>query len=385
MRTRAAALFIAGCALMATAGSAERAADRRERLDREIARLEAERERLAEQEKGVLARIDRLSAEARLLDARLERLDLERRRLMEERADLGQRREAEERALAESRARLRAAVRVLQRIGPLGRLRPLLDAPDAGALAASLRAVHRLTTFRKQRAEEIEAALSAIAAATRGIEERSRRLEQLEREAAEQRASLERAIRKRRELLSALERDRKVREEAIAELARAREELRRRIAEGGSGPPIELDVRKFRGLLPMPVDGQVVRGFGERSGGAAAALPHPGWDIEAPFGAEVRVPFDGRVVWTGWLRGYGLVVVVDHGHGVHTVAAHLSAVLADAGENVESGQVVGLVGDTGSLRGPHLYFEIREGDRAVDPALWIDRKRRPAAGLPVRR
>ena len=81
--------------------------------------------------------------------------------------------------------------------------------------------------------------------------------------------------------------------------------------------------------------------------------------------------FDGKVVWAAWFRGYGLLVVIDHGHGVHSVYGHLSVITAANGADVVKGQSVGKVGDTGSFDGPSLYLEIRDGGKAEDPARWI--------------
>jgi septal ring factor EnvC (AmiA/AmiB activator) len=100
-------------------------------------------------------------------------------------------------------------------------------------------------------------------------------------------------------------------------------------------------------------------------------VPHPGLDIEADAGVDFRAAFDGTVRFASWLRGYGLTVIVDHGQEVLSIYAHASVLLVEKGQHVKRGQVLGKVGDTGSLRGPYLYFEIRERGRPVDPATWL--------------
>ncbi len=105
-------------------------------------------------------------------------------------------------------------------------------------------------------------------------------------------------------------------------------------------------------------------------------VPHPGLDIAAPEGSDIRAVFDGTVLYAAWLHGYGLTVLVDHGHGVVSVYAHASVLLVEQGETVVRGQVLGKVGDTGSLEGPLLYFELRVEGRPVDPVAWL----RPKAG-----
>ena len=80
---------------------------------------------------------------------------------------------------------------------------------------------------------------------------------------------------------------------------------------------------------------------------------------------------DGVVVFSQWFRGYGLTIIVDHGGTWLSVYSHASALLAEKGEHVRRGQKIAVVGDSGSLRGPYLYFEIRKDGRPVDPDGWL--------------
>ncbi len=266
---------------------------------------------------------------------------------------------------------------MLQRLGPLGRLRPVLDAPDGERLAAGLRLSHELTSRQREQVTAIRTRRTELAALRKARQEREQELVELRTRARAERKRLTRTIRDRRALLRRIREERSLREQALAELERARGALAEILA--GATPPrdIRLDVRQFRGLLPMPAKARVSVGFGDRRDPRfGTVIPHPGWDVEAKFGAKVKAPFEAKVVFADWFRGYGLVVVLDHGHGLHSVFAHLSAILVEPGERVEQRDVVGRVGDTGSLRGPFLYMELRESGKAVDPALWIDRDSR---------
>ena len=100
-------------------------------------------------------------------------------------------------------------------------------------------------------------------------------------------------------------------------------------------------------------------------------MPHPGLDIDGRAGADIRCIFDGRVVFSSWMRGYGLTAIVDHGGGFLSVYAHASVLLVEAGERVVRGQSLGKIGDTGSLRGPFLYFELRVDGEPTDPERWF--------------
>lgn len=352
------------------------AAQRLAELRLEIEQLADERDRLAGEEQGVLVRLDSLAAQARLLDARLEELDLLARQSTGELSRLIQQEEQAVIDLDQARRHLRVSVRLLQRAGPLARLRPLLGAEDATTLTAGLRAGHELSSRLEREVQRVEAGWRQVHDVREAREKREIELTQLRKDTLQARQEMESAIQARRDLLRSIRRETAVRGAAIEELARARSALEEILA-GGSGEDLPgLDIHQFRGVLPMPVAGRVIRGFGDRLNPRfGTRLPHPGWDIQVPHGLSVRAPFDGNVVYADWMRGYGLLLVIDHGHGVHTVYAHLSVILVQTGRRISQGQSLGRVGDTGSLQGPYLYLEVRVQGKAADPADWFNPKR----------
>ncbi len=118
--------------------------------------------------------------------------------------------------------------------------------------------------------------------------------------------------------------------------------------------------------LIWPCDGVVVSGFGMRWG-----RMHEGIDINCPYGAPNRAAAAGTVIYSGWLGGYGNLVVVDHGNRLSTAYAHASSLLVGVGQSVSQGETVSLVGSTGNSSGPHLHFEVRVNGQAVDPLLYL--------------
>ncbi len=114
--------------------------------------------------------------------------------------------------------------------------------------------------------------------------------------------------------------------------------------------------------LVWPCDGVVVSGFGMRWG-----RMHEGIDIGCAYGTPNRAAASGTVIYSGWLGGYGNLVVVDHGNGLSTAYAHASTLLVGVGQSVSQGETVSLVGSTGNSSGPHLHFEVRVNGSAVDP------------------
>jgi septal ring factor EnvC (AmiA/AmiB activator) len=133
--------------------------------------------------------------------------------------------------------------------------------------------------------------------------------------------------------------------------------------------------RDMKGLLPWPVGGNATLGFGRvKNPDSHTYTRHRGLDLEAAVGTEVRAVHDATVVYSDWFRGYGKIVILSHGGGYNSVYAHCSEVLVQKGDIVRAGLPVALAGETGSLKGPFLYFEIREDGKPVDPALWLQRR-----------
>ncbi len=126
--------------------------------------------------------------------------------------------------------------------------------------------------------------------------------------------------------------------------------------------------RRESGGIALPVGGRVTSGFGTRMHPLLGLSRfHRGIDLAATAGTPIRAAADGRVVHAGWRGGYGRQVALAHGGGLATSYAHMSRILAQAGETVRRGQVIGLVGSSGLSTGPHVHFEASQGGRAIDP------------------
>lgn len=160
-------------------------------------------------------------------------------------------------------------------------------------------------------------------------------------------------------------------ESAAFDLQNLLNNLKKRI-DGEEGKSVNTNFASMKGRLEMPVDGKIISFYGK--------IKHPkfktvtfnkGVEILAQVGSEVSAVFGGEVVYSGWFKGYGKMMIVDHRNGYYTLLAHLSETLKNVGEKVNKGEVVALVGDTGSLKGPMLYFEVRYHGEPKDPLDWI--------------
>jgi septal ring factor EnvC (AmiA/AmiB activator) len=350
-------------------------ADEEERLRllrRDIETLRKGIDTLTGREQGVLGELKALEADS--LRKQIELADIEERinRTEKEAGELTVQSELLERRLGEMRGQLARRLGALYRLGRPRYLRVLLasDSPSEllsayrTAAALSSRDARLMTTYREEttRARQEAARLAELRPILSREHERRRKA------AAEVAAALQR----KRAFLQVVHSDRLTHQEALSELEGAERSVRRLISglPAPASPTIGFD--RYRGLLDWPAPGSVSAPFGRSVNPRfGTALVHGGLDIDAPFGSAIRSVHDGTVVFAQWFRGYGLTIIVDHGGGWLSVYAHASALLVQKGEVVRRGQKVATVGDTASLRGPYLYFELRKDGRPVDPAGWL--------------
>jgi len=346
--------------------------------DAEVRRLKEELRALGAQERTVLDEIRRLETELRLRQVevrevgdRIAAID----RAIEERTEGLSRLEG---AQIDRRRYLAFRMREMYKRGPGAPLRVLLgDAEAADALrgvryAAFLneRDARTLGAFRGD-ATRLATDRESLAAERAGLE--AARAEQEEARGALARSRAEQAS-----YLASIRSDRRKSEDALRDLESAARALGG-IADGAAGAsgavPPATEASRLRGRLDWPLSGKVSAGFGKVVHPQfKTVVPHPGLDIEASEGSDFRAVLDGKVVYSAPLRGYGLTVLVEHAGGLLSVYAHAAVLLVEKGEAVEQGQVLGKVGDTGSLRGPFLYFELRQDGKPTDPTPWLRRR-----------
>lgn len=187
---------------------------------------------------------------------------------------------------------------------------------------------------------------------------------------------------KKQVILASLRREKKIRTRALGELEQAAQRLqkmmdeisRRALAqpkESSSGAGLE----GLRGKLDYPVRGEVMGGFGKvKHPEFSVDLFRKGIDIEAPYGEQIKAVEAGRVVFADRFSGYGKMIIIDHGQRYYTVYAHLSELQKKAGESVRRGEPIALAGDSDSLAGARLYFEIRKDGKPIDPMPWFKKR-----------
>ena len=133
-----------------------------------------------------------------------------------------------------------------------------------------------------------------------------------------------------------------------------------------------LDISDKKGNLLPPVKGKLLNNFGrERDKIYNTYIVHNGVSIRVRKGAPVRSVFNGKVLYTGTLDGYGNIVIIGHGMYYHSLYGHLDEIISSEGKTVRSGQIIGRSGDSGSVKGEALYFEIRYKGKPIEPTAWL--------------
>jgi septal ring factor EnvC (AmiA/AmiB activator) len=223
------------------------------------------------------------------------------------------------------------------------------------------------------------------------------RMEQAERQRAEARAGMvafKEGIEKKLGDIRVLQKEKKVYLTKITQekdaYSRAAEELERSASRVDSllrelesrrralamrPPTAPAYPRGAKGALPWPADGQVISYFGRQKHPTFNTyVQRKGIEIKTTEGSFIHAVMPGSVVYADWLKGYGLVIILDHANGFFSLYAHASKILAKVGEQVGEGHPIGETGDTGMIGENTLYFELREGAEPVDPLLWLAKR-----------
>jgi murein hydrolase activator len=347
--------------------------DRLKRVQERKAALERDLQRLRGQEKSLLGEVEALELAVRVREQDLKQTELVVQRTRAELDTTLKRVRELENSLEAARPFLVAHARALYKLGELSYVRMLLSVDRPSDIFRGYRFVSTLARRDNDRVARFRADIAALAVQRAVLEQRSQ-ASLLQRAQLEQaRRNLDADRSRKTELLTSLVEKKEMHVAFVRELQDAEEKLRQLLAGSGDGE-VAVPVSAFRGSLPWPATGHVRSGFGRRK--------HPKFDtytiqngieIDAPEETPVTAVHEGTVVFAEHFKGYGLMVVVDHGGKHHTLYAHLAEIAVQVGQKVATGDVLGTVGQ--SLEGgPGLYFEVRFQGRPEDPVEWLARR-----------
>jgi septal ring factor EnvC (AmiA/AmiB activator) len=377
---RAAALALVAClALGAPAPAAGE--DREQELARLRRAIEESRQRVADYEKqqrGLLEAIEALDQSAAYLTSEVTRAQRGAERARTRLARIQTEAAALTAQLALTRQAMRVRAVALYQAGNVGALRLLFAAGGLREFLARVRALrvllgHDADLLARHRAES-----EALAGAEARAREQVRVQAEAEQRLRERSRELEAERGEKHSLARRVHADRTSERAALVELEKAARALEETLARLGAEPsparppsPGE-GFAGQKGRLAAPVPGPVAQPFGRVvDADFGTATFRSGVVFEAELGTSVRAVAPAVVRFADWFRGYGRLVILDHGDRYFTVSGHLGELAVEVGDSVEAGEEIGTVGDTGSLSGARLYFEIRQGSQPLDPGDWL--------------
>jgi septal ring factor EnvC (AmiA/AmiB activator) len=336
------------------------------------AALEAELHRLRGEEKSLLGEVEQLEVELRLRTAELREIRLNLRRTQAELDATVESVQQLEGRLAAARPLLAAHARALYKLGELSYVRLLLSVDSPSDFFRGYRFVTTLARRDRERVAAFRSDLADLKEQKAVLEKRTAESITLRERLVAARRRLDSQRRRKTELLTSIVEQKETHAAYVKELAEAERRLEQLLNGLGEGA-VAIPVAAFKGSLPWPVRGPVRAGFGRRKHPRFDTYTvHNGIEIASPPGTEVKAIHEGTVVFAERFRGYGLMVVIDHGGRHHSLYAQLSELTTSVGQKVATGDVVGLSGQ-GGLESPGVYFEMRHGGRPEDPLDWLQR------------
>lgn len=312
----------------------------------------------------LVTRIETNTREAQELESRMQRLRREQEDLQSQ--------------LDQQAGFLRQQIRAAYSMGRQEYLKVLLNQQEPDRVARLLRYYDYINRERTQRIEDYLRIARQLDQVESEIITRGQALEGVRRSLLERRRELVAEQESRQILIARLSQEISGRDDELQVLQADQERLQElldAVTEAIVKLPPPRDARPFpdmRGNLPWPIQGRVLSAFGSRQQGNR--LISRGLTIQADSGAEIKAVHGGRIVFADWLRGFGFMIIIDHGDGYMSLYGHNQTLRRQTGDWVNAGDVIATAGSTGGQERNALYFEIRHRGQPVDPISWIARR-----------
>ncbi len=376
------------CPSAASTGGADidsRIKSEENRLDAIEKQIEYHQRQITEtskKEQGVLGDLARINQDVVLLRQKISLLDLKVEktgmRIEELDSEIG----TTEASLERTKSYLAARFQAIYKYGGVAEFNLMLSAASTHEAMNNAFLLGRIAREDERKIIEMTEARKRLESARLEMEEQRVILDEQRNDLKSDQKSLKVSEAKRKKSLDALVSQKQLHQKAAKELEDSQRELQNKIKElltqkkkvQETRAGITTPVFPSGGRLAWPVKGEITSRFGTRVHPVfKTKLMHTGIDIKSPEGTTVKAAAPGEVLFAGWLRGYGQIVILDHGRDLTTVYAHLSRISVEEGQIVRDGETIGNVGSTGVTSGPHLHFEVRVNGDAKDPLGYLAR------------
>ena len=350
----------------------------------QLAQLKDRISELSAAQNRELRKRDSVQADLREAELRISRLSREQRNLEQQAGEARQRLaklEKEQAQLAREKQTqldwLAKTVRASYQAGRQERIKLLLNQEQPDQIARLLRYQEYYQRARSNRLQQVNGELDELMAVSLRVEQARQALLDKRSDVQRHADKLQGAQKSRQQTLASLNRSLDDRSSSLSQLRRDQQQLEKLLADmqrSLNDIPADLGgtpFGKLAGKLPWPLDGNIGTSYNSAREGA---LRWQGVILNASAGTPVRSVYAGRVVFADWLRGYGLLTIVDHGNGYLTLYGYNQSLLREVGEWVSAGDSLALAGNSGGNRASGLYFEIRHRGKAVNPTRWCNRR-----------
>ena len=264
--------------------------------------------------------------------------------------------------------------RQIYKEGPVFPLKIIFSSNNASEFLQHIKYMELIAQHDVNLMYDYKSQLDAMKAEKKSLLAVRSKLVRLEKNALSKRLEFKNSRKNKKRFLKKILKKKKFRIQTLKELKNASSNLNDLITKllsklvSGEG----LDILDKRGRLHLPVKGKILNKFGrQKDKQYDSFIVHNGINIKARTGTLVRSIFNGKVLYTGELEGYGNLVIIGHGKDYHSLYGHLDKIKVEPNQVVQVGDIVGLTGESGSLVGETLYLEIREKGKPVEPLSWF--------------
>ncbi len=257
-------------------------------------------------------------------------------------------------------------------MGKTGFLNILFSNKNLPDLLLTNDAYHSLVTYDQAVFDTYRENLAAIERVKRAHELEQSMLEKFLADTDQENATLQQTAEEQNRLLKRVQTQRGLYEQAVKEMKKAAGHLTATLTS--TTKPQDQKARGFalnKGKLPPPVWGKVIGKFNQAASETDDPIFTNGITVKTPEGSEVYAVFDGVVIFSGYMRGYGKMVIIDHDQQYYSVTARFDEIQVNEGDPIKQGQVIGMTGEIATLFSKGLYFEIRHGELAENPLDWL--------------
>ena len=349
-----------------------------EALQKKLESARGQRGKLQAELRRIEREIGRAARELRRIDAKLTK---QKKRLTQLHADRADQLDD----LAAQRASLGRQIRAAYAMGRQEQLKLLLNQQEPALVGRTLVYYDYFNRARAARIGAVEETLKDLRRIEAEIAEQSQALEKSRALQTQRKRALESGRKERKQVLGALNKEIRSKGRELEELRENERELQSLLASLNRAlkdiPPLPPEEHtpfgRLQGRLPWPTDGPLKARFGTQRG--QGKLTWRGVLIGAPEGRRVKAVSHGRVAFADWMRGFGLLIILDHGDGYMSLYGHNQSLFKSTGDWVAPGEVIASTGDSGGQMASGLYFEIRHKGKPLDPAAWCNANARLAA------